>query len=287
MSPAALLCLLPLLASAPGPVPEVRLERVGRLDHPPIREASGLVRSRRFPGVYWVHNDSGNPPALFAVRRDGSLIREYSVNVINVDWEDIAVDDHGHLYIGDIGNNGGLLPLRAIYRLAEPDPAIEGETALKVQTAIYYRFPSSGRFDAEALVIDGDRALIISKTFDDRSAAVYALPLEPPAPLLRPAVPQWVGTLPGFTQPVTGADLSPDGRRLVVCSTHGVGVFLRSGRDGWTAFGQVSYRSGDQIEAVAWDGYDVLLAGEGRGVFRVPPAAWRGLRRPKGERVVP
>ncbi|MEO6810963.1 MAG: hypothetical protein ABI353_17770, partial [Isosphaeraceae bacterium] len=73
------------------------LESMGRLEHPAIREASGIVASRRHPGVFWVHNDSGNPPALFAVRRDGSLIQEFAVGVPNVDWEDVATDDNGHL----------------------------------------------------------------------------------------------------------------------------------------------------------------------------------------------
>ena len=50
------------------------LEPIGRLDHPAIREASGIVASRRYPGIFWVHNDSGNPPALYAVRRDGYSI---------------------------------------------------------------------------------------------------------------------------------------------------------------------------------------------------------------------
>src|SRR3954465_12348967 len=82
------------------------LEPLGRLRDPAIREASGLVKSRRHPDLYWVHNDSGNPPCLFAVRRDGTLVRKYTVGVPNVDWEDIAADDRGHLYLGEIGNNG-------------------------------------------------------------------------------------------------------------------------------------------------------------------------------------
>src|SRR5689334_7116073 len=53
--------------------------RLGRLDHPAIRECSGIVHSRKHPGIFWVHNDSGNPPALYAVRRDGSLVREFTV----------------------------------------------------------------------------------------------------------------------------------------------------------------------------------------------------------------
>lgn len=271
--------LFPLLVFFlwPGPPPPpVVLEHLGRLDHPAIREASGIVRSRKHPGIFWVHNDSGNPPALFAVRRDGTLVREYSVNVPNTDWEDIAADDQGHLYLGDIGNNDGRVPLRAVYQLDEPDPFRGGETALKVNTASYYRFGPGGRFDAEGLVVRGGRALVVAKTFDGRPAEIFAVPFDPPAPLFRPAVAERVGTLAGFFEPTTGADLTPDGRRLVVCSLGAFGVYQRDDRGDWKLLALRSFRSGDQVEAVAWDGDDVILAGEGRGVFRVKAAQWRG-----------
>ncbi len=268
------LVLLSLILADPRP-PEVPLERLGTLAHSPIHEASGIVRSRQYPGVFWVHNDSGNPPALFAVRRDGTLIREYSVKIPNIDWEDIATDDHGHLYIGDIGNNDNRLPLRAVYRLDEPDPFLDKEPALTVDTASYYRFPENGRFDAEALVIDGPRALIIAKTFDGRDAEIYAIPFHPPAPLLRPAIPEKIGTLDGFNQPVTGADLTPDGKRLVICSLKTFGVYQKNAGGTWTRRALRSFNSGDQIEAVAWDGDDIILAGEDRGIFRVGAAAWK------------
>src|SRR3954468_6307892 len=101
-----------VILAAAAFLPPEPLERLGRLDHPAIREASGIVASRRHPGVFWVHNDSQNPAALFAVRRDGSLVGEFTLGVPNVDWEDIAADDQGHLYLADTGNNGGLLPIR-------------------------------------------------------------------------------------------------------------------------------------------------------------------------------
>ncbi len=274
--------LLPFLFLSAPPVPAdrplapVALERLGRLDHPAIREASGMVASRRHPGIFWVHNDSGNPPALFAVRRDGSLVREFSVSVPNTDWEDIAADDRGHLYIGDIGNNDGRVPLRAVYQLDEPDPFRGGEAALKVNTASYYRFPPGGRFDAEGLVIRGGRALIVAKTFDGRPAEVFAVPFDPPAPLFRPAVAERIGSLAGFRAPVTGASLTPDGRRLVVCSLASFGVYRLDDRGEWLPVALRSFRSGDQVEAVAWDGDDLVLAGEGRGVFRVRASQWRG-----------
>jgi hypothetical protein len=265
----ALLLLVLLCGSSDG------AERIGRLAHPPICEASGIVRSRKHAGIFWVHNDSGNPSALFAVRADGSLVREYRVAAPNLDWEDIATDDEGHLYIGDIGNNGGRLPLRAIYRFDEPDPAIEpARGPLRVTLATYYRFPPEGRFDAEGLVIDGGRALVVAKTFDQSEAAIYAIPLDPPAPLLRPALPEKAGTLAGFREPASGADLSPDGAFLAVCSLHVARVYRRE-CDSWTLVGQAHYDAGD-VEAICWSGRDLILASEDRGVYRIAEATWRG-----------
>ncbi|MEJ7637939.1 MAG: hypothetical protein WKF75_08150 [Singulisphaera sp.] len=250
------------------------LERLGRLDHPAIREASGIVKSRRHPGIFWVHNDSGNPPALFAVTREGNLIREYSIAVPNVDWEDVAIDDDGHLYLGEIGNNDGRLPLRAIYRIDEPDPTRASATTLPVTKASFYRFPRDGRFDAEGLFIDRGRAIVVAKTFDGREAELFAIPLDPPAPLLRPALPEPVGQLPGFTEPATAADLSRDGRRLAVASARVARVYEREGPGGWKLLGTARYQA-DGIEALCWDGNDLILAGEGRGLYRVSERSWR------------
>lgn len=280
MSAVTLVLFLAMTALAQAATEELRLKKVGELGHPAIKEASGLVKSRQFPGVFWTHNDSGNPAALFAVKRDGTLIREFEVAVPNVDWEDIATDNEGYLYIGDIGNNDNRLPLRAIYKLKEPDPNKPADGPLKALTASYYRFAQGERFDAEGLVIDGKRALVVAKTFDDAPAPVYAIPLDPPAPLLRPAKPQRVATLPGFTRPATGASLSADGKTLAVCSTRLVGVYQRSGQDGWRALAVRPFRAVDQVEAIAWDGDDLLLAGEARGVFLVPSEALRAARSP-------
>jgi len=263
-----------LLLALGGLADPCGIESLGRLDHPAIREASGIVQSRRHPGIFWVHNDSGNRPALFAVRRDGSLVHEFAVAALNVDWEDIAIDDEGQLYIGEIGNNFNLLPLRAIYRVEEPDPIKPATDPLPVTAASYYRFPPKGRFDAEALFLQNGRAIVVAKTFDKREAELYAIPLDPPAPLLRPAFPQRVGTLPEFTEPVTGADLSADGRLLAVCSLAIARVYAKAADGTWKKVGQALYKA-DGIEAICWDGLDLIIAGEGRGIYRIAEATWR------------
>jgi len=166
------------------------------------------------------------------------------------------------------------LPVRAVYQLDEPDPAQPADGPLRVTTASFYRFPPKGRFDAEGLYIDGGRAVVVAKYRDGREAELYAVPLAPPAPLLRPALPELIGKLPGFTEPATGADLAPDGRYLAVCSYAVARVYERATAGRWTLAGTVRYQA-DGIEAIAWDGRDLLLAGEGRGLYRIAEAAWR------------
>jgi hypothetical protein len=254
------------------------LEPIGRLEHPAIREASGIVASRRHAGVFWVHNDSGNPPALFAVKRDGTLLREYRVAAPNLDWEDIASDDDGHLYVGDIGNNTLFLRVRAIYRVDEPDPAAvpPGGTPLAVTKSWHYTFPPGGRFDAEGLFLDGSRAVVVSKSQDGRPAGLFAMPLDADAPLGAPVVLRPIGTLAGFVEPATGAALAPGGRRLAVCSYKVVRVYGReaAGTDAWELLATLPYEA-DGVEAVTWDGDDLILASEGRSLYRIGAATWR------------
>lgn len=267
--------LMVLAGFAAGPAPE----RIGRLDDLAIVEASGIVRSRKHPGIFWVHNDSGNPPALFAVRRDGSLVRAYRVEAPNMDWEDIAADDQGHLYLGDIGNNGLRLPIRAVYRIDEPDPSLPAGAPLKPSAASYYRFPAGGRFDAEGLFVSENRVSVVSKRLDGGEAEVYSIPFGPPAPVFRPGLPERSASLPGCTEPATGADLSADGRRLAVVTTSAARVYEPDAGSGWRLLASVRLGA-PGVEAICWDGLDLVLASEDRSVYRIAEATWRALEGP-------
>jgi hypothetical protein len=257
------------------------LEALGRFDTRAIPEASGLVKSRRHPGIFWVHNDSGNPPALFAIRRDGTIVRQFRLAVPNIDWEDIAADERGHLYLGDIGNNFGLLAIRAIYRIDEPDPDRPPAGPIPAQSAVFYKLPGKDRFDAEGLFVEAGSAFVVSKRRDGREAELFAVPLDPPAPLLRPALLRQVGVLPGFVEPATGASLSEDGELLAVCSYAVLRVYRKGQDRAWGMIAEVRYKP-SSVEGVAWDGLDLILASEGRGLARVSEAAWRrGTRVPE------
>lgn len=256
----------------------VRPEPLGAFDARLIPEASGVARSRNRPGVSWVHNDSGNPPVLFAIRDDGRILRGFDLAVPNLDWEDVAVDDRGRVYVGDIGDNKGLLRLRAIYRFDEPDPSGPATAPLRPTAATFYARPAGDCFDAEGFVVDGDRAVIVTKRLDGRDAELREVPLEPPAPLLRPARVKTIGTLPGFKEPVTGADLSPDGRLFVACGVDVVRVYDRPAPPSWdglVAIAEVHLKGGAQFEGIAWDGGALILVAEGGGVARLAESTWR------------
>ena len=67
-----------------------------------------MVASRRHAGVFWTHNEGHSQPreALYGITREGKSVAFYRIEGANLqDWEDIAIDDDGHLVLGDIGNN--------------------------------------------------------------------------------------------------------------------------------------------------------------------------------------
>ncbi len=78
----------------------------------PGHENSGIVRSRQFPDLYWLHNDSGDEPRVYPIHGDGTDYQSARSSdrmgvllgaAINVDWEDITVNESGQLIVCDLG----------------------------------------------------------------------------------------------------------------------------------------------------------------------------------------
>src|SRR3712207_6066840 len=91
-----------------------------------LTEASGLIASRAHPGILWTHNDGGDG-VLFAIRADGSTVGTINVDAKFRDFEDIAADASGNLYLADSGNNDANRKFMEIHRIAEPDPTKGGK----------------------------------------------------------------------------------------------------------------------------------------------------------------
>ncbi len=217
-------------ASAPATAPaETLLNRIGKIEHPAISESSGIVASRRHQGVFWTHNDGGNAPVLYAIDQTGRLIGEFPVAAENIDWEDIAIDDAGNLYIADIGNNLADRNQVLVHRVAEPNPRARllpgfTRTPLRVAATWWLNYPEAP-FDAEALFVHEGFGYIISKLRSGRAASLYRFSL---AATAEPQVLQRVAAVP-IRSPVTAGDISADGRTLAVLSVTGLSLFRIEG----------------------------------------------------------
>ena len=204
--------------------------KLGRIEHKAITESSGLAASRKHAGVYWTHNDSGNGAFLFAITREGKFLAEYPVAAArNTDWEAIATDDEGHLFIADVGNNDLKRDRALVYRLDEPDPAAAGPKGrgmtLRVNQVWRLKYPGKP-FDAESFFVFQGRGYLISKLLNGKHAGVYRFDLS--AAGADGSVLEHVCDLP-IRSPVTDASISADGSKLAVMTVTGPNLFKIDG----------------------------------------------------------
>lgn len=250
-------------ATGPGKPPGPT--RVGRIDSPLVPESSGVIASRRRPGVLWTINDGGNPAELHAIDRSGCLLETVPLAVANIDFEDLADDERGNLYVGDIGNNR--LDRRAVFvhRFVEPGPRAGGAARVVRPDATWeLRYPGQP-FDSEALFVWKERGYLVSKRRDLGPAGLYAFDLarREPQTLRR------IADLPVLA-PVTSADISRDGARIAIGTVGGVFLFrvepgrldqLARARSGVAVFIE------PMMEAVCFDGDGILATTEKRAVL--------------------
>jgi hypothetical protein len=193
---------------------------IGHIDDPAIPESSGIVESRKHAGVYWTQNDSGNPPMVFAIDRTGKTIGRFHIDAKNVDWEDIADDDAGHLYLSDMGNNNLHRKQVQVYQIDEPDPHAKDAAPLTVTQTWQLTYPDKP-FDCESLFIWKDHGYVISKYRWGDAAGLYRFSL---AKQDKPAVLEKLFDLPIHVA-CTGADISHDGKQIAVITICGPYLF--------------------------------------------------------------
>lgn len=188
-------------------------------------EASGVVASRKYPGVMWWHRDggpeNGKPrSAVFAYRLENGALKAFSPGVFfkaftiagqkNAQWEDIATDDAGNLWIGQIGACKGCP--HYLLKVAEPDPF--ADTTATVLAKYPYEYP--GAFEnAEGLVVVDGSPYVFTKESD---TAVYRMSTFRTT-AANPNVLSLVGKLAGPASNISGVDFSRDRRRMVI-QTH-------------------------------------------------------------------
>jgi hypothetical protein len=197
--------------------------RVGTVDHIGLTEGSGLAGSRRFPGVAWAHNDGGYQ-FLFAIDRSGKVLGAFQVVGANlIDWEAVAADDDGNLYLADIGTNGLARTHVAVHRVKEPRPSDRWGNATVTKTW-YLRFPGA-QYDCESFFVYDGYGYLISKTRELGQVTMFRYPLSSggSSVLLEQVTPI------SLTASATDASITSDGQRLGIVTSEGVYLFFING----------------------------------------------------------
>jgi hypothetical protein len=199
--------------------------RLRTITHPPMKESSGLAASKRYPGVIWSHADGDggrNKQFLFAMRTNGAYINAFQVAASFIDWEDIAADGEGNLYLADTGSDGISRSHVKIHRVREPNP--DNLKKVQVERTWYARFPGR-RQNCEAFFVLGGRGYLVTKGELAGRVAIYDFALAARAESI---LLQRVTTvdIPGD---VTAATISSDSSRLALLTDDGPVVYMING----------------------------------------------------------
>jgi hypothetical protein len=251
---------------------------VGHISDNNISEASGIAASKCQPGVFWTHNDSGHTPVIYAINTSGQLLGSFRVaGVQDHDWEDIAEfrDSNGKcfVYIGETGDNRLAREVHAVYRVAEPtvSAAPISNKADPVETAppetINFRYADKLQ-NAETLMVHpatGD-IYVVSK---NRSGPAGVYKIKPDFSTANVQVAARIADLEVPSVPVgllTGGDISPDGKRIVLCDyLDGYELILP---DGDSAFDDIWKQKPIEIDLGERDtGEAVAYSADGRSIF--------------------
>jgi hypothetical protein len=264
-------------ASGPDGAVAVAVDRT--VTDPRIAESSGLAPSPTHPGVLWTHNDSGNPPVIYALRRDGSTAAAVRLSgTADRDWEAIASyrepSGRAMIAVADTGDNAAVRAQVEVVLL--PEPALRNAT-VRPARVLRLRYPD-GAVDAETLLIDpvARRMYVVSKGF---GSTVFAVPEQvwpgvAGTALRDDGMLDPIATLPLIL--VTDGLVAPDGH--VLLRTYGELAVLRPITDdarGGSLQPLVTARlpAQPQGEAIAWvDSRTVLLGTEG---VHQPVLRWR------------
>lgn len=224
-----------LLGSAAQNPKQVVARRTGTFQDRRLDESSGVVVSRRYPGLLWTMNDSGGDPVLFLTDTTGTALGVYPVrSAVNVDWESLGRGRCGKfecLVIGDTGDNNERRTAVTLYRIPEPDTGAAGRRAQgSPAESLVLQYPDHPH-DVEALYVEPDGAIVLITKGRSDGVVSYRVPAEAWG-AGRVAKPTLVDRLPVPASRMTGrlvtdAAIAPDGRRVVVRTYRDVYFFLR------------------------------------------------------------
>ncbi len=257
----------------------IDLEVIAQLDTVVHPETSGIIKSRLYDGVYWVHNDSGHETSVIPINRNGEVVKSYRYetstgqligDAVSMDWEDIMTDDGGNLIVADFGNNCNCRRDMVFYYIRESDPTQRNNRVFK---KIFFEYPdqkkfpapkSNFNFDAEGAFYAHGKIYVLSKNRSDTYTKLYRLDQNDPAEMNE------ITYLDAFDikGKVTGADASEDGKKIAVLTYSGVWIFEALNKDDYFD-GKIWWMplNASGMEGICFDGESLIISREPSGTL--------------------
>lgn len=197
-----------------------------------LNEISGITTNDG--ATIWAVEDNGNKNQIYAVNLEANLIKQFKIeNAKNHDWEDLARDPEGNIYIGDFGNNNNERENLRILKVPNPDKVSGGKIQVE-KIKFHYpeqkKFPpkkSKLRFDCEAFFYHNNFLYLITK---DRArpylgkAHIYRVPAEK-GDYSAKLIGEFISCTDTQFCSITGADISPDGKKVALLGSGFIWLF--------------------------------------------------------------
>jgi len=262
----------------------------GQVTSPLLSETSGITASRTQPGVYWIHNDSGNSNHLYGIDASGDLLMQVGLaDINNWDFEDIAIGPGpdatvDYIYVADIGANQRGRDAVRIYRLEEPK-VTRGVLNLPLSEIDRFDFsyenptgPGTWNRNAESFAVDpvtGDIVVIEKHTQTvngvPNASWVYRIRQDElvtdttiiAKPMVAARVRYNAGTVAS-----TAADFSVDGKVLIVKNHNEIVAWARNANQ--SIFDAMSRNPESDCVFNGPGGEAITVAADGSALYSIP-----------------
>lgn len=193
-----------------------------------IDESSGLAAASE--SSLWTHNDSGAKAEIYEIGLQGELIRTLELLGVNpIDMEDMSQDESGNIYIADTGNNDKDRLKLMVYKFNVAD--IDNNTV--EPEILEFVLPDRGlesdcHFDFEAMTWSKDKLYLFTKDRCDKKdnkLILYSIP-DQKGKYTAEKLGDFFWDDPEKNIKITAADISLDGKKLVLLSKDGIHFFL-------------------------------------------------------------
>ena len=159
--------------------------------------------------LYWVIEDAGNDNNLFALNSKGNIEKTITItNAKNKDWEDLATDSEGNIYIGDFGNNNHKRKEFVIYKVLNTNLSQEKTEA----EIITFKLPKNAKSqDFESFFLWNNYFYVFSK--NERHTDVFKIKNKTGGHVAELIT---TNKFKGKNNKITSADISKDGKTIIL-----------------------------------------------------------------------